>query len=185
LVSQYPQLAEDFLSKIGAVKTFVGVDVAQRAGERHGAGPETVIPLKCCLSEECGFLVAGADSLVPVEDLWGGSLADEVLLSCSLTLSLSLTVARDPRRPLPPQMVRVKLRECRLLRVECCPSHLLEEIHNQSLTPRDLILPPPAEVAFPLSFTPLSSRIVLASVGMPRCALWCNTSGKPSVEICS
>jgi hypothetical protein len=81
LVSQYPQLAEDFLSKIGAVKTFVGVDAAQKAGEGHGAGPETVIPLKCCLPEECGFLVAGADSLVPVEDLWGGSLADEVLLS--------------------------------------------------------------------------------------------------------
>jgi hypothetical protein len=78
LIEQYPQLAEDFLSKIGAVKTFVGVD-ASWSQDRHRAGPETVISLKSCLPEDRGFLVAGGDSLVPVASMWQGCLVVEVV----------------------------------------------------------------------------------------------------------
>jgi hypothetical protein len=77
LIEQYPQLAEEFFSKIGVVKTFVGVD-ARSVEERSRAGPETVISLKSCLPEDSGFLVVGRDSLVPVDNLWEDSLVTEV-----------------------------------------------------------------------------------------------------------
>ena len=84
LIERYPQLAEDFLSKIGAVKTFVGVD-AQSAEERHkGFGFEKVISLKSYLPEACGFLVTGRDSLIPVDSLWGDTLIVEVQSSLHL-----------------------------------------------------------------------------------------------------
>ena len=80
LISQYPQLAEDFLYKIGAVKTFVGVDV-RKTEEWHKVGPETVISLKCCLPHDGDFLVAGNDLLVPRGSLWGDFLSVEVTIS--------------------------------------------------------------------------------------------------------
>jgi hypothetical protein len=84
LIEQYPQLAEEFFSKIGVVKTFVGVD-ARSVEERSRAGPETVISLKSCLPEDSGFRVVGRDSLVPVDNLWEDSLVTEVwLIHCIL-----------------------------------------------------------------------------------------------------
>jgi WD40 repeat protein len=80
LINQYPQLAEDFLSKLGAVKTFAEVD-AQSAEQRQGVRIETVITLNWKLPD-LGFIVAGDDSIAP-RDLWKGSLENERKVQCS------------------------------------------------------------------------------------------------------
>jgi hypothetical protein len=74
LKDQYPRLAKDFLSKVGAVKTFAEMD-AQSAEQGQRVRIGTVISLKCVLPEDRGFMVTGDESITPL-DLWKGTFED-------------------------------------------------------------------------------------------------------------
>jgi WD40 repeat protein len=64
LIKEYPQLAQNFLSKLGVVKTFSEVD-ARNNDEWHTSRPERVITLNGTLPDDCGFVVVGYPRLIP------------------------------------------------------------------------------------------------------------------------
>jgi hypothetical protein len=64
LIKEYPQLAQNFLSKLGVVKTLSEVD-ARKKEDWHKSGYEHVVTLNGSLPDDCGFVVVSSDSLIP------------------------------------------------------------------------------------------------------------------------